>query len=483
MPNDFARHTRGVGLPRYWTRFPDQSDWLLRMALRRRKLGLQLHESTSRGLCRLAFILFGVLPLLVCFILCGVQYVPTYHRWRAGLWEDWLSSTLGVDVEVAALEAMAPGRFTLHGIRLKHPETGASIGRVRLVEVELNRRGQWIVRLAQPELEGRQLSAAWKIVHDWYLCRPQHYARAVQIGMNDLTIHGAIDGTTFNAISVEMDPLPDTLELTINFRVANSLERTDKGKPVDQQRAELVITRHHSEEHPMTELELTTGAAPLPCSLLSGLLPQLEALGTEASFEGKLRFQMGDNTWVTRITNGTLNQVDFGRMGWYANSALSGVGGIVLEKASIRQDGLSDARGVLWIRSGRITHSLLTAIGRNLAVDLSAEVLEGRVGAYPFEEAGFCFEIEPTSLRLYGGLVDAVGPLATRAQERWDEEPLPLERLVWVLRESSINRSTDAGHSPVPGGWLAKQAILWLPLEEPDPQIALAPSLRPSDVR
>ena len=150
------------------------------------------------------------------------QFLPTYQRHQAKLWEQLLSSRLGVSVKVAAYESRAPERFALHEIRLNHPETGANIGRVRMAEVQRSD-GEWAIRLTQPELEECELATAWKIAHDWFLCRPQTGAKAARVGMSELTIRtGQGKQRVLRDVTTTLLPATEATLLNIQFRPSDA---------------------------------------------------------------------------------------------------------------------------------------------------------------------------------------------------------------------------------------------------------------------
>lgn len=144
---------------------------VLRMARRRFTTKWQMHESSQRGLCRAAFVLLGVLPLLAVIVLSVAQYIPAYQARRAASWSSWLSNRLGVNVQIAAVELLAPERYVLHGLKIAHPESRAALGRVRSVAVS-HEGAAWVIKLDTPELETRQLATTWQMLHDWFVCRP-----------------------------------------------------------------------------------------------------------------------------------------------------------------------------------------------------------------------------------------------------------------------------------------------------------------------
>ena len=111
-----------------------------------------MHESSQRGLCRAAFVLLGVIPLIFVIGLSIAQFIPAYQSRRAAHWSAWLSTRLGVQVQIAAVESLAPERYVLHGLKISHPESRAALGRVRSVAVDRSGTG-WKVKLNGPELE------------------------------------------------------------------------------------------------------------------------------------------------------------------------------------------------------------------------------------------------------------------------------------------------------------------------------------------
>jgi hypothetical protein len=422
----------------------------------------QLHESTQRGLCRLSFGLFGLLPLVCCLAFSAVQFLPAYHRWRAAAWEQWLSTQLGIEIELAAIENRAPDRWVLHGVRLLHPESGATLGCVPRVEV-LARGGRWSVLLDEPELEGRQLTATWKMVHDWFLCRPQQYSRAAAIGANRLIIRGVDKTDEFSNIIVRMQPEQSELALDIQFRMSGE-KIAAKKEPASL----LKIRRNHTENRLMTNLQLQT-ATPLPCQLFHGLLPSTANFGEGATFTGLLDWQMRNAEWQLQLSDVNLQQVDFGNLGRWLGNKLSGRGMIYVHQATISNNHLETAVATIAAESGSISSDLLFNLAKHLDIELRQT---NPVAVHAFESAFFTINIEPQWLQLAGRLPgdallsDAIGPLARRAQERWGTS-VPLAKLIDLLQDSDVDtdshsQSVARGLSPV-----ARIALRWLPLDAP----------------
>ncbi|MEZ6075691.1 MAG: hypothetical protein R3C56_08440 [Pirellulaceae bacterium] len=442
------------------------------MAERQRRSKWQVHESTARALCQLTFVLCGLLPLGLCLYWSAQQFLPTYQRHQAKLWEQFLTSQLGVSVKVAAYESRAPERFALHEIRLNHPETGASIGRVRMAEVQRSD-GKWAIRLTQPELEERELATAWRIAHDWFLCRPQTGSQAARLGMSELTIH-TVQGKQriLREVTTTLLPAAEATLLNIQFRpsvpdASSDANGTDReyAKPV-----QWIVKRHHRAEGLKTEMQLRTGSVAVPCGLLADLTPWGGRLGTSATFTGTLDLELRSDSWRAMLTDGRLSNIEFGALTADSEATLSGIGEVFFEQLVLSQQGIELARASGEIRDGKMAASLFHALGKYLGV----APVQGtnRVSVYGFDQLMFAADVRQPSLHWKCQMFDAHGLLASREQ---GDIPLPLENVVAALASCSTpsasiaantgSEDTDAGKLPTT--WLSKLALVWLPLGDP----------------
>ena len=465
------------------------------MAERQRRSKWQVHESTARALCQLTFVLCGMLPLGLCLFWSAQQFLPTYQRHQAKLWEQLLTSQLGVSVKVAAYESRAPERFALHEIRLNHPETGADIGRIRMAEVQRSD-GKWAIRLTQPELEERELATAWKIAHDWFLCRPQTSSQAARVGMNDLTIHTSRGKQRIlRDVTTTLLPAAEATLLNIQFRPSapdiNSNATSDsnsndgeKSKPV-----QWIVKRHHRAEGLKTEMQLRTGSLAIPCGLLADLTPWGGRLGEHATFSGTLDVELRSDAWRAMLSEGRLSGIEFGSLTADSEATLSGIGDVLFEQLVLSDRGIEFARGSGEIRDGKMAAGLFHALEKYLGVAVQGT---NQVSHYGFDQLSFGAQIRQPSLQLICQMSDAHGLLASR--EQWDN-PVPLENVVAALASSSAQNLSapsvsTAAHSDsvqsrpfgVPTNWLSKLALVWLPLGDPQWQAAQA-RLRLSSVQ
>ena len=433
------------------------------MAGRRQQFGYQLHESTRRALCRLAFVLLGLAPLLFCLSLCVAEFLPSHHRWRAARWENWLSSQLGITVDVSSVENLSPDRYALHGVRLIHPETNATLGRAIKVDI-VSTQGKWHVRLEGTELESRDLAAAWKMTHDWILCRPALHSKPVVLNMDKLTIHGLTQETMLTNITMQSSPQAESLQLDVNFHLAQASDGQRSrtlAAAMEQTPSRVTIRRNHQASRLSTVIELDT-ATPLPCSALSSLIPAIDRLGGATTFTGYLQLELLADSWTSSLSKAEFQHIDFAQLTRNTHANITGMGTIRVDEAQLKKQRIEYAHVTANVELGRINNEFLQAMGRYLDVDIR-EAGSETVADQAFDRANASMWIHPQGLALVGEIRDQSGSLAARPENKWNmENILALERIVDVL-----NPSTST----------ARSAFAWLPIESPATQTASRDSL------
>ncbi len=445
------------------------------MAAGKTNVRWQMQESSQRALCRTAFLLLGVLPLFLAIAFCAVQFLPAYQLYRANVWSSWLSGRLGVDVQVAAVESLAPERFVLHGVRLSHPESKASLGRIRSVAVS-RKSAVWTVQLDQPELETRQLSATWRMVHDWFVCRPQAIQPALRIQCDDLRFRDVDQEQVLEQIAIEIYSQAERTVVGAKFRLPSA-------EP-NAQASVLRIVRQHSDVHQSTVMELDSGMAGLPCKLIWPALPCLEKLGDNAVFQGKLTVNQRNQVWEANVSQSWIAGIDFGKLTSGTDYRVTGHGFVWCENLRVNHRGLQHAYGKVTVEHGRIDSKLLGASHRSLEVELPRPVHVANVDLHSFEQLQAIIEIAPGTFKLAGGIektlsdslgrsrplvpgtlvADAAGELAIRA----NFEAMPLHKLVEALSYDQGVTTASGGsaeNAVGTGSWIAQRAALWLPLE------------------
>lgn len=447
------------------------------MAERTVKTKWQMHESSQRGLCRAAFVLLGFAPLLLVIAFSIAQFVPAYQEYRAHYWSTWLSTRLGVDVQVAAVELLAPEHYVLHGLRLSHPESRASLGRIRSVQVKLKAsESKWSIELDQPEFETRQLSATWRMIHDWFVCRPQVTQPKIEISCPRLSIREMDSEQILEKIFVVIYPRADQTIVDSKFHMA--------GAEPNANPSHLIIGRRHSDRHLSTNFQLVSGSTGLPCNLISPVLPVAQRLGDRAIFLGTLSLYQTNSGWLFNLKDSWLVNVDYSKINPGIVSHVTNDNFVRLDNLTVTDHGLHKAKGGIKVVHGRIDGDLLNASQQTLGVNLTRPVKTAGV-AQSFEQFGASFEIETKQgiFKLCGGLqntlpdslgvsrplapgtlvADASGEIAVRSNY---DELLPLQSLVTTLEYHQGVTTASATSSDNPANWFTSNSNWWLPAEE-----------------
>lgn len=468
----------------------------------------RFHESTSRAFSQLAFLALGMLPLFVCVAFCILNAIPVYQSWRLASWESQLTRTLGVTVNIQQIETPTPARTHLLGVRIRDRESHVSIASANAIEVE-RYRGQWLIQVQEANLEGPRFQAAWRDLHERFLCCPLDTYQEAHVAFARLNVHGAATKFLLKDASIkvarrndstrmlcEFHPVPvggndfgSTLSTSIvdnatgdeaTFRNAavNSGFNTS-GSGTDSKSNSLpirvVLDRQHMSEEPFTQLLVSAAEARLPAPLAQLMWPSLDALGAEARFSGTLKLDIRDDGWIARIGGVSkdgkplaglhVEDVDFEALCWNAPTAdVTGTGSFRLQQATITHQQIEYLLGDINVAKGRIRGPFLDRLRTQMGVRLAENLIGGHQDA-AFEQASVMFEInsETSALRIVGGLPQGESPhggvlqdsnalLAARSNA---QDALPLRSLVRLLGESPLESAsspkimTASARSPV----------------------------------
>lgn len=448
------------------------------------KQARKLHESTSRGLCQLAFLLFAVAPLFLCLALCLAQYLPFYQSYLKSRWESHLGDLTGLMVHVSAVETHSPSRTILHGVVVKNPETGKSIVRTEIAQVD-QYRGQCLVKLQRADIETRRVANAWEYVNKAFLQRMLQQSHAGRIFIDQVSFncghikHAAreldlrvIPKASENATMLSMTLIPEVPAGLAGFAV-----QQEPSSVQDSDRISVILKRIHDPESPTTDTRIASGAYKLPGSLLREFVPAVQRLGPEAAFAGTVNFHQKDSGWrlevKRRVTaDGTLLEsascegVDFAALSWQAPQELTGTGKIGIYEAVLSSDGLETVEGFGIVNEGRIATDVLLGAKSFLNTQLVPAVATNQLPDISFK-VGYCkFHVTENAIQVqgyepWGGVLlwDANDNALAQIPTEHANNALPLRHLIAVL-EATHGRNLDPSQ---PMSRWTRQAMNWLP--------------------
>ena len=136
-------------------------------------------------------------------------------------------------------------------------------------------------------------------------------------------------------VQVALEPKASTSTLIVKF----SIDGGPNARPV-----RFRIDRDHGEES--TTWQLESNEAMIPCSLLSERFPSLKYLGSQARFQGSIKWWQARNTWKTNI-QGDIFAIDFRMATLPLQNPLTGMGDVHLNDAWIVDGDLRQLDGYL----------------------------------------------------------------------------------------------------------------------------------------
>ncbi len=355
----------------------------------------KVHESTQKGLVRLGFLLLVFLPCVLTTIGISITKTPWYRSYRAAKVSERLSSLLGMQVSVGAILEPSPKRVVLVNVQVIHPETEKEILRARIVDGTMEGT-HWRFRISQPELQGEQLAASWRMVHDWFLCRPQVAKVPVSIEVSDLSIHNAVHSPTMIDIQCSVFPSMDDVRATLRYRFADT--RKDQGE------VHVDLVRYHRQHVPSTVVTLDTGGLHFPLSTLGDLFPSLRRLGDAASLQGEIQWKSDDlGRWEIRHLD--RKPVALHNMDWASLTSrqMTGRFDASLSHLWISNGRIQRAGGHLVnVGEGLIGRDLLLHTGRELRVNYFENKLRQKDAYVRYNQLQFGFDLSSLGLKVWG---------------------------------------------------------------------------------
>lgn len=408
-------------------------------------------------LCRIAFLLLGVLPLVAVGGWCAWWHSGAPARLAA----DELAVRLGLTVSLRGLTHPRPGVVEYEGLQLIDPETGRALLRCRSVEVSSNR--LWptsaadspdlVVRAEKPELESRGLEELGRLVQQ--ALQGRLGPREPRWSFSAAEVHLVAGGTTQTLVEVQatMSAPAGGVQAELSFRVP----KLNMPEP-----ARIRLGRNRQISPPAAGFDLSTGGAKLPCALLALGLPEFERAGANSRFSGYVSANQNLGGWQGEMV-GEWSNLDLGELlGDKCPHKLTGPAQVYLQSVRFRDGRLEEAVGAISAGPGIVSRSLLNAAVERLTLTRGAE--PNTPGEFvPYEQLAAAFLLNSKGLQLQGRC-SGIGPgsiLVDRYCRLLGDpamQPKPVTALLQML--------VSSGEQQVPASRQSERLLRWLPLPE-----------------
>jgi hypothetical protein len=316
----------------------------------------------------MTFVFCCALPTLATLAIIVLTWTPWWHRRALARLEASLSRDTGLVLRIDDYRRAAPSTLCLLGVGVFDPETGREVARAREVQWK-NAGDEILIVLKQPELQSAELSNAWKMIHDRFLCRPDRTSLPIQLVANDLTIQSQLVPLPFVDVDAWIRPRigSQAIEATIRGLPANGSWNVN---PSARSPITINVVRDRSDPVPRTSWTLSTGKTPLPCSTLADYLPPLGRLGEDATFSGKMRWTVMPDGWSVDLGDSRFQGIVLSQWLEDLPHRLTGTATVELERCRLvtekREVKVVDVAGTLRARDGQVGPSMLAAVRRHL---------------------------------------------------------------------------------------------------------------------
>jgi hypothetical protein len=344
------------------------------------------HDRTRRLLCRMLFLLFGVLPTGAVLAWSAAINSEGY---RTATCEE-ISAALGYQVRATSISHPRQEVTLLEGFELVDAETNKILLRSSRVEIYNDQQSQTI-DLHRPELNiaGR----------NWWLPIIQRRLRLGNLKHPPLHLHASEITLTWPDGKQTLRDC--TADVSSSAERNSAIAKFQFGDAPSAEPIQLQFRRTSDAGQPISKIDLITGSTALPCSLLAAAMDRENSFGTASTFRGTFRFHDGSDGYHAQVSDGFIEQVDLSTfVRRHFAGACSGTAQIQLQHAVFHDGQAEELKGSIHASSGSISGSALDAIGISLRLrppqnwNTPAEV--------PFDQLAAEFTLTNTGLNITG---------------------------------------------------------------------------------
>jgi len=284
---------------------------------------------------------------------------PWHHQRCLKNMQQHLASRTGLEFEIQDFRRETPDRIELDGIRIRHPETGQEVMTIHSITWQHNDHGT-VLQVGHPELNPAQIEAAWRLVHERYLCQPDHTTSPTEVQADAVTI-GSL---TFRSVDVSVIPHPQTVEASVEGTLSDVLDYTST--------VHATVVRDRSGIDPATNWSLSTGRNALSCSVLSPYIGWLAALGPEATFRGSMSSEQTPEGNAIDLSGSTFGGVDLSRLAENLPHRVGGRAEVHFDRCRVIPGARPDIAGRIVSREGFLAGTLIAPLAEHFGVEYFA---------------------------------------------------------------------------------------------------------------
>ncbi len=365
----------------------------------------RLSDATRRLAATGLFVLLCVVPTVLVIAIGLWRTLPG----RAAAEQRRLSLLLGQPVRLASIRALHPGATLLGGLEILDPETGKILLECDQVRAELDtvrRKGD---KAGTPRLR-IAANRVTIVAESLEAFRP----------MADRLLQRRIDGVPpladlrVNRIVLKKVGCEFPAQADITLQPHQSLVTARFSLKGQTPPVTLCADRRRDYLPPIDGFQLVSQpGGPVPCSLLSAILPGFPDLGAAAQFQGVInvnRVPEGCRLDGKAIipgsqvdVQGDFLHIDLQQLvGDFLPHQVTGTGSLRIKDLKVRAGRIAWMEGRLHAQNGRIARELVASCVKELGLETTFPIMGATVASLPYDELAAGFHLDARGLSLSG---------------------------------------------------------------------------------
>lgn len=356
-----------------------------------------MHQPRAQFLCRAGFVLLCLLPTVAVAGWIVQRSLPGFFHSQQAEWELGLSRQLGLRVSLEKIEYPRPDTAEVTNVSFRDPESGTLVASLARLEVVYSEQG-WKLVGRQAVIETSHLPIIrTQFEQRWLRRGPDEWSSRspCEIVLREVTLKGPERSLTLVDVAGTWKPTEAGPECELTFRVPEADQ--------DQPRGRWLVQRNRQTTPMSTHWVFETGSTPLPCSLAAPGWRQLNELGLDAEFTGRLDVVQSEEQLTGKVT-GAIQNLDLDALvSEHSPYLLRGRATARIEHAEFTHSKLTALRGTIQARDGWVDRSLLAAASEQLQLSSPpAETLGPGSAPLFFRHLSCGFDLRDGQLRLSG---------------------------------------------------------------------------------
>ncbi len=309
---------------------------------------------TRRLACRAVFMVACLVPTTALVVYGAWRATPFHHS----AIRQALADALAVRVTIAQVEHPRPGVTRIEGLELADPESDQRLLRIDLLEVRQSG-NRYVLSAAKATLDTTRAARLYEELHRRLAAGDD--AVSWQVEIDEFTLLGKQSSPTQVELTAHGSMGSSGPVVEARFRLVGD---------VGQQASKIELVRNRQVTPAVTTFMLQTGDTPLPCSLIGQFAPQWDALGSDATFDGRFWTIPSDDGRRGELS-GVLNHVDLNQLVTRTfGHPLTGMSRLQIHRAVMQQGRIRVAEVTINAGPGTVSQQLLQAGSREFQMPL-----------------------------------------------------------------------------------------------------------------